>query len=422
MGTVLRNRSPALRAGWAIFVAAAVVRLAVAVAMDGLRHPELFEYDAMARNLLAGRGLTFMHLGITYHSFAPPLHAWISAGSYWLAGSIVPAMLLQIAAGAALAVVAAAIAKRLFGQWIAASAAGLLVAVHPGLVVYNATKVHPLSFDSLFPALALLMFFLLYDKATAKLAVMLGVVVGLGTLSRSTIVVFLPIGAVWLLAMTPRGSRRSTCRTIIAAGVATCVVIAPWAIRDSIVHQRVLFLISTTGEDFWDGNNPYATGHSYVDGNHAVINELPPGERADLESQPDEIAQSQWFMNKATEFITAHPALAVRLTFLKFFHFWWFAPQTGVLYRHSWRQLYTAYYVVVLLLAAAGVWRVARVGAPSARLALLLGAFLFGLSALQSIYFVEARHRWAVEPLLLTLAGGGAATIAELRRRDRVAQ
>ena len=151
-----------------------------------------------------------------------------------------------------------------------------------------------------------------------------------------------------------------------------------------------------------------------------MIDALPPAERADLESQPDEIAQSQWFMNKAIAFIKANPALAVRLTFLKFFHFWWFAPQTGLLYPAFWRQLYMAYYVFVLLLAAAGVRRIARIGAPTTRLALLLGAFLFGLSLLQSVYYVEARHRWAVEPLLLTLAGGGAATIAELRRGRRV--
>ncbi|MSO55896.1 MAG: hypothetical protein EXQ55_03095 [Acidobacteria bacterium] len=399
-----------------LFLLTFAVRLGTGLVTGGLAHPELFEYDGMARNLLAGRGLTFTHLGIVYHSFAPPLHAWISAGSYWLAGSIVPAMLVQIAAGAALAVVTAAIAERLFSQRIAAAAAGFLVAVHPGLIVYSATKAHPLSFDSLFFTLALLMFFLLHDKPTVNRAVMLGAVVGLGTLSRSTMLIFLPIGAIWLLAIAPRGDRRSTVKTIVVAGVAALIVIVPWSIRDSIVHQRGLFLISTTGEDFWDGNNPYATGHSYIDADHAVIDALPPSERADLESQPDEIAQSRWFMNRATAFIKANPALAVRLMFVKFFHFWWFAPQTGVLYPPLWRRLYMAYYVFVLLLAAAGAWRLARIGGPATRLAMLLGAFLIGLSALQSLYYVEARHRWAIEPMLLATSGGGVAALAGRRR------
>ena len=402
-----------VRLDWVmLFLLADAVRLAAGLVTGGLAHPELFEYDGMARNLLAGRGLTFTHLGIVYHSFAPPLHSWISAGSYWLTGSIVPAMLIQIAAGAALTVVTAAIAERLFGDWRAGAAAGFLVAVHPGLIVYTATKAHPLSFDALFFTLALWMFFLLYDKPTVRRAVILGIIVGLGTLSRSTMLIFLPIGAVWLIAMTSRDGWPSAINTIVVAGATTLIVILPWSIRDSMVHHRGLFLISTTGEDFWDGNNPYATGHSYIDAGHTVIDTLPLAERAELEGQSDEIAQSQWFMNRATAFIKANPSQAARLTFVKFFHFWWFAPQTGARYPDSWRQLYMVYYVAVVLLASVGVLWLARTGGPAIRLALLVGAFMLGLSVVQSLYYVEARHRWAVEPMLLALSGGGLAALS----------
>ena len=412
------SRSPGWRVdGLVLFVLAVLLRLGAGLATGGLAQPELFEYDGMAKNLLAGHGLTFTHLGIVYHSFAPPLHSWVSAASYWSSGSIVPAMLLQIAASAALAVVAAAIAMRLFGDRSAAAAAGFLVAVHPGLIVYSAMKAHPLSFDALFFTLALWMFFRLYDQPTFGRAAMVGVIVGLGTLTRSTTLIFLPIGAGWLLAVTPRHRWPSTLKMIVVSGIVALIVILPWSIRDSIVHQRGLFLISTTGEDFWDGNNPYATGHSYIDRDHAVIDALPPAERADLESQPDEIAQSQWFMNRASAFIRADPAAALRLTFVKFYHFWWFAPQTGVLYPAAWRDVYMAYYIAALVLAAAGVRSLARTGGAAARLALLVGAFLVGLSVLQSVYYVEARHRWAIEPMLLAISGGGVAALAG-RRKD----
>jgi glycosyltransferase involved in cell wall biosynthesis/4-amino-4-deoxy-L-arabinose transferase-like glycosyltransferase len=389
-----------------LFVLACAIRIAAGVITGGLAHPELFEYDAMAKNLLSGHGLTYTHLGIVYHSFAPPLYSWISAASYWGTGSIAPAMLLQIAAGSALAVVAAAIAQRLFSDRIAAIAAGCLVAVHPGLIVYSATKAHPLSYDALLFSLALWMFFLLYETPTVTRAMALGLIVGVGTLSRSTALIFLPIGAVWLLAVTPFHHWRAAVRALVIAGVTAFIVLLPWSIRDSLVHHRGLFLISTTGEDFWDGNNPYATGHSYIDADHAVINALPPEERADLERQPDEIAQSQWFMGKATAFIKADPERAARLTLVKFYHFWWFAPQTGVLYPSSWRQLYMAYYVAALVLAAAGVWKITQTGGGAMRRALLVGAFLLGLSVLQSVYYVEARHRWAIEPMLLAFSEG----------------
>ena len=407
--------------GWFLFLLACALRVGAGLVTGRLVRPELFEYDGMARNLLAGNGLSYTHLGIVYHSFAPPLQSWVSAASYWSTGSIVPAMLLQIVAGSAIAVVAAAIAQRVFADRTAAVSAGILVAVHPGLVIYSATKSHPLSFDALFFTLALWTFFRLYDERTVTRAVVAGAVVGLGTLTRSTALIFLPIGAVWLIAVTPRARWPSAFRTIVLAGIACVVVMLPWSIRDSLVHHRGLFLISTTGEDFWDGNNPYATGHSYIDADLAVINALPPAERADLERQPDEIAQSQWFMDRATAFIAENPARAARLTLAKFYHFWWFAPQTGVLYPTAWRRLYMAYYVGALALAACGIWRLTHTGTPSAiRLSLLLGAFMLGLSVVQSIYYVEARHRWAIEPMLLAISGGGIAALAGRGARSAV--
>lgn len=407
------------RSDWlALFALALVLRLAAGLVTGRLLHPELFEYDAMARNWLAGRGLSYTHLGIVYYSFAPPLHAWITAASYWLAGSIVPLMLIQIGAGAAIAVAAAAIAARVFRSQVAGWAAGALVAVHPALVVYSATKAHPLPFDALLFTLVLLQFFRVHEKPTAARAVTLGLIIGLGTLSRSTMLIFPPIGAIWLVSVSPRRQRLAMIRIVAIAAVVAVAVILPWSIRDSRVHHRPLFLISTSGEDFWDGNNPLATGHSYIDGNLAVINALAPAERAELESQPDEIAQSEWFMRKAKTFIREHPGAAVRLTLLKFLHFWWFAPQTGVLYPPAWRHLYLAYYVGALLLAAAGVARLRASGQPTPSLAILVGLCLLGLSVLQSLYYVEARHRWAIEPMLLTLSGGGVAALVRRPRAD----
>ena len=122
-------------------------------------------------------------------------------------------------------------------------------------------------------------------------------------------------------------------------------------------------------------------------------------------------------MKKAMAYIKENPAAAARLTVVKFYHFWWFAPQTGVLYPSSWRQLYMAYYVAALLLAAVGVWQAARRGAVAPLL--LVGAFLLGLSVVQSVYYVEARHRWAIEPMLLALSGGGVAALARRRKEAR---
>ena len=135
---------------WAIAALAFLVRLGAGLWTGGLWHPELWEYDQIARSLLAGRGFSLPHLMITYYSYVTPLHSWATAAGYWLTGSTVALMLLQMAAGAALAVVVACISRRIFGGWMAGAIAGTLVAIHPGFVLYNSTKAHSLAFDSLF--------------------------------------------------------------------------------------------------------------------------------------------------------------------------------------------------------------------------------------------------------------------------------
>src|SRR5262249_21132323 len=160
MSTVSSVRRWELLTSWqVVFLFALVIRLAAALATGGLWHPELNEYDSIARTLVQGQGFLYYHIRVPYYAYAPPLHPWISAASYWVTGSIVPVMLLQCVAGAATAAVAVVLTMRLSRSALAAAAAGFLVAVNPGLVYYNATKSHPLTFDALFFALTLLLVF-----------------------------------------------------------------------------------------------------------------------------------------------------------------------------------------------------------------------------------------------------------------------
>jgi 4-amino-4-deoxy-L-arabinose transferase-like glycosyltransferase len=404
---------------WTIGLTAFVVRVVAALALDGFRHPELNEYNSLARAMVRGQGFVYGHIDVLYYSYAPPLYSWLSAASYKAAGSIAPAMLLQVVAGAVVAVLAAAIAERIFGGWVAGLAAGLLVAAHPGLVVYNAVKAHPLTFDAFFFTLVPLLVLRLAERTTIGRAVALGLVVGIGTLSRGTLVIFLPLGIAWLMAVRPIAAWRTIAGRGLVAVACASAIIAPWSIRNTRIHHQFVWLLTTDSEDFWRGNNPNATGHSYIDPEHLVLHALRPDEEAELARQPDELAQSRWFMSRAKAFIAEHPDQFVRLTALKFYHFWWFAPQTGVLYPTGWAQAYQAYYVAALVLAVAGLRRAWRNGAGAISQAGLLVLLLLALSGLQSLYYVEGRHRWAVEPMLLVFSGGGVAALLGRRASGR---
>src|SRR5438477_1976171 len=204
--------------GWVVFGIAVLLRLGAGVFTGRLLHPEAFEYDHMARSLVAGHGLVFSHLGVPYHSFAPPLYPWLSAASYWLCGSLIILMMLQVVAGSALAVVGAQIARRFSAGAIAPLAAGLLIAFHPGLIIYNVNKAHPLTFDALFFTLAALQAFRLRERTTVRRAIELGVIVGVGTLSRATLIIFLPLVAMWLVWVLRKDSLKLVVRAIVVAG------------------------------------------------------------------------------------------------------------------------------------------------------------------------------------------------------------
>src|SRR5205814_3448155 len=172
-----------------------------------------------------------------------PLYPAISALSYWIFGALTPLMLLQVLAGGALAVVSAAIARRLCPGSIAPLAAGLLIAFHPGLIVYNVSKAHPLTFDALFFTLAALQAFRLRERTTVRRAIELGVIVGVGTLSRATLIIFLPLVAIWLAWVLRNESLKLVMRAVVITGLCTTAIVIPWTIRTSLLHRQFVFML-----------------------------------------------------------------------------------------------------------------------------------------------------------------------------------
>jgi hypothetical protein len=179
-------------------------------------------------------------------------------------------------------------------------------------------------------------------------------------------------------------------------------------------------MVTTDAENFWRGNNPNATGVTYATNQKTELEILSPAESADLMSQPDELAEADWFRARSHAFIREHPGMFVKLTALKMFYFWWRAPLTGIEYPNSWLIGYLIYYFVTVLAAGIGLCGIWRTGKAARQHLILIGLFLFALSLLQSLYYVEGRHRWAVEPILIALSGGGAATLASRSRRSRL--
>ena len=90
------------------------LRLTAAFVTDGFQHPQVYEYEDLARAMLDGRGFTFHHLGITYHSYAPPLYAWLCALIYSAGGTVAAVLVVQMLVSVGNVVLVQVLAERLF--------------------------------------------------------------------------------------------------------------------------------------------------------------------------------------------------------------------------------------------------------------------------------------------------------------------
>jgi hypothetical protein len=135
----------------------------------------------------------------------------------------------------------------------------------------------------------------------------------------------------------------------------------------------------------------------------------------------NEVEQNKILTNAGMDFVRSQPREASLLFIRKFFYFWWFSPHTGLFYPRSWLNAYLAYYLVVVCLAALGLWTCLRATTPAVRnlaeIFLLLAATY---SVTQAIFYVEGRQRWQLELLLLIFASAGLLRLLALTRPGSV--
>jgi hypothetical protein len=398
----------------AICLLAAAVRIAAFVAFDRFRHPEVWEGETVATNLVEGRGFTYTTLGTVYRSYMEPLYPGLCAlvyrltnHRYWVLG------LVQVLLGTGLVWLVMVCAHHL-GPPGVAIIAGALTALDPALILYT-TKFHPFVLDAAlwFASFAAVLAFT-PDRPWRSI-VLAGGVIGLSVLTRPTILACLPVMC-WLI--WTRSNDRLLLRAVRCAVLALCigVVVAPWVWRNYQVHHRLMLTRSGTSFVFWLGNNPYIfTGSAMTPDGGEIINQVPESVRADL-ARRDELGQQDYFRDEAHRFVFAQPGEFVRRWIVKFAYFWWFSPQAGLLYPAAAFRLFQVFSAALLGFAAPGVWISWRdaAGDPMRRGAIVFAVgCCLSIAAAQSLYYVEGRHRLMVEPFLLMFASVSLWTLAK---------
>ncbi|MCM8811734.1 MAG: glycosyltransferase family 39 protein [Candidatus Omnitrophica bacterium] len=358
------------------------------------------EYEWIARNILSGRGFVYDHLNTPYLAFVPPAYPVFCAAVYGATkNSQLVLLLLQCLISALTCLQVTAIGQLLLNNRKTALWGGWLTAIHPGMVIY-ATKLHPMTTDLFVYLWALWAWLTLYRKPTWRRAIVAGLASGTALLSRGTIAYFTLFAAVFYI-LRFRGSA-AMLRKLMPALILSALLVMPWLIRNAVHFGRFPLYMTTSGELLWRGNNPAASGSALRPDGTSVLSAAPEPFRKELLTL-GELDQNRLFFETAKRFIIENPVWALKLYAKKWVAFWTFSPQTGLWYPKSYVFIYYPFYLLTILLATAGAWAHRhRLRTPEG---ILLAGFILSICMTQSIFYVEGRHRWTVEPLLLAAAG-----------------
>lgn len=396
----------ASRVGWPvrIFAGALAIRFLAQLAYGLYSRPETWEYNKIAQDFIAGHGYSYRFFDSAWLTFGFPAFPMLLALLHALGGGPNAYWLIGIAlavASTALVWVAYSIATHVFDR-TAGLVAAVLVALNPPLVLF-AARVHEVNLDALLAGAVLIA---VLDQARSRSAsgVRLGILSGVATLARPTIVAFAVASLGALALRAPR-------RPLVVAGAIALAIALPWSVRTAAVLGSPSPSAPYNCVTLWMGNNPNATGGAITADGRSVFEVMPDDLRARLLGQP-ELEQGRIFCEEAFRFLRSTPLSGLSWFAEKLAYFWWFPPHAGLLYPKGWIDAYRVLWAMeaaLVLVGGVAVWR----RGPRAALGIVALQLLI-ISASQSVGYVEGRHRLLLEPTLSALAAVGLVSLAKL--------
>jgi 4-amino-4-deoxy-L-arabinose transferase-like glycosyltransferase len=259
---------PDRRISWFVVILAIALRAAAILVLQSHTVPRsTYEHGEIAANLLAGRGFAVKFLGADGPtSQQSPVYPAVVAAFYAIGGVEAPRSLLllqlsQAVLGGAMAAGAMALAREVApGRTKAALAAGLIAAVHPTLV-YAATHVQVAALSATLLVWTLALAYRAGRTGRDRDALGCGLMMGVLTLTDPILALVAP-GAIWAAAMG-RGWR-SAIRPCFVMGIVALTIVSPWIVRNARVHGEFVFVKSSFGYAFWQGNCALSEGTDKV--------------------------------------------------------------------------------------------------------------------------------------------------------------
>jgi len=391
-------------------------------------------YDTVARMLLAGEDLHVLH------GFRPLLYPMLVAVCYKLGGShgIDLAVVVQHLLGVLTGVLVALLGARLFRHRLSGLAGGVLYLLAPVPLYFEGELLVESSYVFLV-CLVLLLVLRSSGAAGWKGALLWLLCGGLTVLTaqvRPNILVFMavyPLLAGWHWWRSRQGAALLPLLGLIG-GMAMGI---PWGFVNKLQSGYYQAVPATGGVNFYLGNRRAADGikmklDRLVNYNERYEDPVEVWAREGYEAamraqgrQPDSNPRviSQYWTRRGIDEIKADPASWMRLMAKKCWLTLWNAEiptlkSFAFLQKDFvWLRLLPGRWVVLLMLAPAGIWAASKWGNRDALFVLLFFAAIY--SAANIAFFIVDRYRYPVWPAMAAIAGGGLLAFIETIRTRR---
>lgn len=394
-------------------------------------------YIALAQGLAAGRGFSVPGSDRPT-AFRPPLYPLLLAVT-GASHSIAVRGLLHLVLGTGTVWLTYILGRRLQLTTGRAALAAALVAVDPLLLWYTT---FPMT-ETLVTFLTTALLLVIASPAGLRRQLMIGLLFGLGVLSRPTLWAFGGLMALhWLVLRwnNPAGNAgqsdsaspaESDLRRRLVGWWVTPVIVlltvSPWVVRNGLVMGHPILMTTHGGYTLLLGNNPAfyrevveqpggTVWDGSVGGGQAAWAESLNREMAEA-GITGEVARDRWMSRRARANILAEPGLFLKACSLRLRRFWGVVPlgADAAVVPGLLRIALAMFYCAVSVVALIGLVRAVRFDWKIWLPAILLVAAFVGVHL---VYWSNARMRAPVVPVVALLAARGLVRDAKPARKS----
>ena len=175
----------------------------------------------------------------------------------------------------------------------------------------------------------------------------------------------------------------------------TALVISPWLMRGYRIYGKAS-MAPMLSEVLWKGSLYNSDGSNYLLDGRTFRSVLSHEENEFLYGKPITV-QNDFFRGKYDQLLRKDPQHVINMYLIKLKNFWLYHRNIGIEYGErikSFLVAYKAYAYLILFLNLGAVFLLKCKP-------LVLLSYPIGLSLIQSVFYVETRHRMIVEPFLL---------------------